>query len=255
MKDFEKLTEIASYVRKPIDNWEIVLSSALSDSKGLYVSFVNPLSLSIAKKDPEYINNLSKLDFVFSDGFLLANFVSRLTNEEVGRLSFDGNSLSPTIFSLLSKMLNNGERLKIAFIGGKDGIAAEASACISEVYSIQCVYTRNGFFKDPSEYDSLVSELIERDVDFVLVGMGAPYQEHLLSFLKESDWTGCAFTCGGYMDQIVNSGDKYYPDFINRYNLRAPYRLLKEPKRLTKRYLIDYMPFYFCSILGFFKNV
>ena len=44
---------------------------------------------------------------------------------------------------------------------------------------------------------------------------------------------GIGFTCGGFLHQTAQRMN-YYPDWINKYNLRAFYRLYKE-KGLFKR--------------------
>jgi N-acetylglucosaminyldiphosphoundecaprenol N-acetyl-beta-D-mannosaminyltransferase len=64
------------------------------------------------------------------------------------------------------------------------------------------------------------------------------------------------FTCGGFLDQII----KYkgaYPEWIDHYNLRFLYRLIKEPKRLWRRYLIEYQVFlyrYWCLRWNLLKS-
>ncbi|MGE3623585.1 MAG: WecB/TagA/CpsF family glycosyltransferase, partial [Bdellovibrionales bacterium] len=59
---------------------------------------------------------------------------------------------------------------------------------------------------------------------------------------------GLAITCGGFFDQYLE-GDKYYPDWVDTWNLRFAWRLYKEPRRLWKRYLIDYQ-FFIWTALG-----
>ena len=72
--------------------------------------------------------------------------------------------------------------------------------------------------------------------------MGAPRQERFLLNLRESGWRGAGFTCGGFFDQVSGNGD-YYPAWIDRLNLRFLYRLVREPRRLWRRYLVDYQVF------------
>ena len=64
----------------------------------------------------------------------------------------------------------------------------------------------------------------------------------VLLALVEAGWRGCGFTCGGYLDQL-GGGMRYYPAWVDRANLRFAYRLLREPRRLWRHYLIDYQGF------------
>jgi N-acetylglucosaminyldiphosphoundecaprenol N-acetyl-beta-D-mannosaminyltransferase len=72
--------------------------------------------------------------------------------------------------------------------------------------------------------------------------MGAPLQERFLSQLAANGWTGIGLTCGGFLDQVVQGSD-YYPGWVDRLNIRFLYRLGKEPRRLWRRYLVDYQVF------------
>lgn len=92
---------------------------------------------------------------------------------------------------------------------------------------------RNGYFLLPEDRTQEIKKIVAENPDFVIVGMGSPLQEQFALDLKEAGFQGIVFTCGGFLHQTAN-GINYYPDWINRYNLRAFYRLYKE-KGLFKR--------------------
>jgi exopolysaccharide biosynthesis WecB/TagA/CpsF family protein len=215
---------------------------------GPYVSFVNPLSVGIANNNECYLNNLKSMDFVFSDGVLLCKAASYIMDCQIERASFDGNSLAPDVFTLLSK-----NKTKVAFIGGEGSIAGKAAETIANKYGVDIAYSRNGFFGG-DEFLTILSELTKHDIGFVLVGMGAPHQERMMRLLKDSNWIGGVISCGGYLDQVVKNGEKYYPDWVNDMNLRALYRMFKEPKRLVPRYTLHYSPFYISFLKEIFTN-
>ena len=72
--------------------------------------------------------------------------------------------------------------------------------------------------------------------------MGVPLQERFLLQLTDAGWNGVGITCGGFLDQL-SQGVQYYPGWINSLNLRWAYRLMREPGRLWRRYLLDYPKF------------
>jgi N-acetylglucosaminyldiphosphoundecaprenol N-acetyl-beta-D-mannosaminyltransferase len=127
-------------------------------------------------------------------------------------------------------------------VGTTDEHIATAAEKLRDKLNI--VYYRNGFFSNNTEINNFFDELEERKVDTIILGMGAPYQERMLHFLKERKFPGLAFTCGGYLEQLARKDVVYYPDFFNRYNLRWLYRILDEPGKLIRRYVIDYSFFY-----------
>ena len=52
-------------------------------------------------------------------------------------------------------------------------------------------------------------------------------QEQFALDLKSRGYNGIVFTCGGFLHQSANDIN-YYPEWINKYNLRAFYRIVKE---------------------------
>ena len=51
--------------------------------------------------------------------------------------------------------------------------------------------------------------------------------------LKKAGYKGIVFTCGGFLHQ-TSDNINYYPEWVNKYNLRAFYRLFHE-RGLVKR--------------------
>ncbi|HCI5759941.1 TPA: WecB/TagA/CpsF family glycosyltransferase, partial [Klebsiella pneumoniae] len=84
-----------------------------------------------------------------------------------------------------------------------------------------------------------IKQLSELEPDIIIVGMGTPAQDIFLQEMFMSKWTGVAFSCGGFLHQTAKNGSTYYPDFFNKYNLRWMYRMIDEPK-LVSRYLFGY---------------
>lgn len=78
-----------------------------------------------------------------------------------------------------------------------------------------------------------------RDVrpDLVLVGLGAGLQERVLLEVAGGMSEGYALTCGGFLDQVLQTG--YYPSWAYPLRLNWLVRLAREPRRLWRRYTLD----------------
>ncbi len=228
---------IAKMVSLKPPDWNDIFSA--SPSQANLVTFVNPYSVFVVRKDPAYVDILARFNTVLADGVLMAKVSSKMLRTPVQRMSFDGNSLAPVIFDIVAR-----RGLRLAIVGGVHGIADKAAAVFLSHYHLNIVSTRSGFFESTEARQQYCVTLTEIAPDVVLCGMGAPYQEKFLVDLADAGWKGIGFTCGGYLDQAAEGDVRYYPEWINRLNLRAPYRLFKDPKRLGKRYLIHYAPFY-----------
>ncbi|MDY1034251.1 WecB/TagA/CpsF family glycosyltransferase [Stenotrophomonas sp. CFBP8980] len=214
--------------------------AALGKRDGWFVSFINPYSVRVASTSPSYLDSLRAIDEVLVDGSLLASLASRIRGKRINRRSFDGNSIAQLVFSFCEQ-----HSLRVALVGAEKGIAERGARVICKSYpSLQIPVLRHGFFADSAEIEDFIPEIVAAGVNLVIVGMGAPHQESFLLRLRDGGFRGAAFTCGGYLDQLSQGEIEYYPKIIERLNLRAPYRLFKEPKRLSKRYLVDYSNFY-----------
>lgn len=86
--------------------------------------------------------------------------------------------------------------------------------------------------------------------------MGSPLQEQFALDLKKSGYNGVVFTCGGFLHQTAR-GIKYYPEWVNKYNLRAFYRLFHEKGLWGRLYnvLIEFpILFTFDTVFNIFRD-
>ena len=100
----------------------------------------------------------------------------------------------------------------------------------------------NGCLSGFEDHQAAIDQILASGADTVLCGMGLPHQERFIIKLKESGFQGIAISCGGFLDQLIKA-EAYYPKIIDQLELRWLYRLVTEPKRLGKRYLVDYWTF------------
>lgn len=227
-------------------NWEEIL---LDSERCTIVTFCNPQTLDLALRFPEFISLIEQFDLVFSDGILLSRVAGVLRSESVPRVSFDGNSLAAQVFRIASQ-----HGLSIALVGAKAGVADKAATLLSgQGANIQ--YFRNGYFSTTSDENECIDSIVDKDIRIAIVGMGGFFQEQFALKLRASGWRGTLFTCGGYLDQLAEGSLTYYPRLINDMNLRAPYRVLKEPGRLIPRYTLGYLPFYKSSARALLSKI
>ncbi|MEK0248786.1 WecB/TagA/CpsF family glycosyltransferase [Raoultella sp. BAC10a-01-01] len=197
---------------------------------GMY-TFLNCFSYLYYRKHVDLYKNYHT---IYCDGILMQKLVS-LAGIKTQRISFDMTSLAPIVFEHAEK--NN---MSVALIGSDQISNDIAAKRILEKYSkLIVIEKRNGYFNNPAEEGIYLDLLRNIDPDIIIVGMGTPGQDLFLSQMYLREWTGVAFTCGGFLHQTAKNGSKYYPDFFNKYNLRWLYRIIDEPK-LLYRYLFDY---------------
>lgn len=189
---------------------------------------VNPYSYHIVRTYPELYRNI---DGLFVDGMTMCWLIKFLYGKQIPRLSFDMSGMAADLFARLND-INNQE--SIYFIGAKQEEIESSILQIQSSYpNMKLKGYRNGYFIDVDDRRKAISEIVKANADFTIVGMGSPLQEQFALDLKNAGYKGTVFTCGGFLHQTSNRIN-YYPKWVNKYNLRAFYRLLHE-KGMFKR--------------------
>jgi len=210
------------------------IDRALRDHSRLLVTFVNPSTTVLVRRDKTVHTVFEQFDVVAPDGIATALAIRWLHRLPAARLSFDSTSLAPSVFRLA--VLHNAQ---VVLCGGRPGIAEQAKRQLETAFpGLNIVATFHGY-ADHAEMATAIGRL---NPHILVCGMGGIIQERFLLRLTKGGWCGVGVTCGGYLDQL-SRGLAYYPGLIDRLNLRWAYRLYKEPRRLWRRYLLDYPVF------------
>lgn len=205
--------------------------------KSCFVTFLNPYTIFASAG---WNIDFGQFDYICSD----AMFPVLL--ERIGgykgrtRISFDLGSFAENLFVFASK-----HSKKMFFWGTSDANLKTSLAFFKKQFpDMEIVGVENGFHT-PEEDSEIIAQILRKCPDFVIIGQGVPKQDQLALALKNAEFKGSVFTCGGFLHQTAMSANGYYyPEWINRWNLRTPYRLCKE-HYVLKRLILYYIPFLF----------
>lgn len=214
----------------------VKLEREFQQEKGVDCSFINPFSLGVVAQELSS-EECAKIKF-YADGIAIVIYARLFKNKKITRTSFDDTSLAPVVFNHALQ-----QNSTVTLVGGTEDNIQKAKMLLEIKYpGLQVVLARSGYFNSDDEYKLFLKQ--SNSTDILVVGMGAGKQERVLLDMRESGWKGTGFTCGGYLDQLVEAkGLDYYPELVNKLHLRWLYRIFKEPRRLSKRYFKDY-PYY-----------
>lgn len=151
---------------------------------------------------------------------------------------------SDLIWSLSERASMRGYR--VFFLGGDPGTAQRASEHLCSRYpglksaGVEC--PPFGFERDEDYMRALDARLMACAPDVVFVALGSPKQEFLITHLR--DVLPRAWYLGiGISFSFVCGDVQRAPTWMRRTGLEWVHRLIQEPGRLTRRYLIDGLPF------------
>jgi N-acetylglucosaminyldiphosphoundecaprenol N-acetyl-beta-D-mannosaminyltransferase len=149
---------------------------------------------------------------------------------------------------LFVELMGAAERagLRIALIGGNEGAAEAAAARLVPravaAGQVRCLCPPFGFEQMPAEVARLNALLTDWQPQIVFIGLGSPKQEKLAAQLRPL--APRAWYLGVGVSFSFVAGDvKRAPGWMQRGGLEWLHRVVQEPRRLARRYLVDGIPF------------
>lgn len=195
---------------------------------GRIYTFINPYSYHLVRKKVELFG---QMDGLFVDGMLMCLLCNILYGLKIHRRSFDNTTVAKDLFSYLSH-----SRKSVYFVGASENEIVRSITNYRKAYpQMNIIGYRNGFFKTIEERKDTIEQIKRLSPDFLVVGMGAILQEEFLLEVKGEGFCGIGFSCGGYIRQSAE-GIEYFPKWIDKFNLRAFYRLYKEKGMFRRLY-------------------
>lgn len=212
----------------------------LPDNNPKYVTFLNPYTIELAKKDAKLYENF---DYIGSDGILPVILTRFFIKSKISRISFDMTSFANDIFNYL-----NINSCPTYIIGSTDeNISKFVKIVQSNFPRINIVGYHHGYLTEDMR-DNMIFNILKINPKVVIIGMGAPLQDYLAIMLKERGFKGSVYTCGGFIHQTTNN-IQYYPTIVDRMNLRFLYRVIKEPYVLKR--ILFYYPIFTVNYLKY----
>ena len=233
------LHEVIPILNSKYDNitFNFAIKEALSlmaKKEKANVFFLNADCLYKAQKDDEYRENLNSANLILPDGIGLRVATSLLG----GRMkeNCNGSDFLPSFMTEAGK-----KRFKMFFLGAKKEVAAKAAENVrSKLPEIQVTGTHPGYFSDDEEVINIINK---SGADILFVGMGVPLQEKWICRNRNRLNPKLCFAVGALFDYL--SGHiKRAPKIVRFFYMEWVWRLIMEPRRLWKRYLVDDMKFF-----------
>jgi N-acetylglucosaminyldiphosphoundecaprenol N-acetyl-beta-D-mannosaminyltransferase len=136
--------------------------------------------------------------------------------------------------------------LSVFLLGGNPGVAAAAAARLEArcpgLERVGSYCPPFGFENDPAELERIKEVVQGARPALVLIGLGFPKQERLIRLLR-SEMPETWFVGVGISLSFLAGEQPRAPAVLQRLGLEWMHRLLHEPRRLFRRYVMDGLPF------------
>jgi N-acetylglucosaminyldiphosphoundecaprenol N-acetyl-beta-D-mannosaminyltransferase len=208
---------------------------AASLARRTVVANHNVNSLTLLQRDPEFRAFYDVADHVFIDGAPVVG-LARMTGAPARTVHRIG--VLDWIWPLCERAEREG--WNVVHLGSGEPVISRARRLILERHPGLALTTISGYFNadDPTANAEVLRRIREANPSVLLVGMGMPRQERwVLRHLHELPECGIV-TVGGILGYL--GGDRpTAPRWLGPLGLEWLFRLLTEPRRLWRRYLLE----------------
>lgn len=219
----------------PIDNLTMTeaintILESLNDEKARQVCFVNADCANIAYRNSDYLDVLKQADLCLADGIGLKLGGKLLAKDIVQNVN--GTDMFPM---LCQSLVGSGR--KIFLLGARPGVPEEVAEWIhNHSPEVEICGLHHGYFS-PEEEPEIVRRIKESGTHLLLVALGSPQQDMWIRKNLKETGARVAMGVGGLFD--FHSGRiPRAPLWMREIGMEWLYRLIQEPGRLWKRYLI-----------------
>jgi len=224
-----------------IDNYSMqetldAVADAVSHKRQLHHVVVNAGKLVAMQSDPELRQSVNSSDLINADGQAVV-WASRLLGKPL-KERVAGIDIMENLVKLAPV-----RGYKIFFFGASEEIVSRVVAKYSAEYGPEIVAGyRNGYYL-PEEEAVIAREIGRSGANLLFVAISSPKKENFLyrqkSFLKDLNFI---MGVGGSFD-VVAGKVKRAPGWMQKTGLEWFFRLVQEPKRMWKRYLVGNFKF------------
>ncbi len=195
------------------------------------VYFVNAHSLNIAASDRDYRKILNAGDTVFGDGTGV-RWAARLRGVRL-RDNINGTDFVP---ALLQATTGGGHS---CFLLGADAATIQLAADFAKrsFPGWRLAGCHHGYLADGAAATAVVEQINEAKPDLLLVGMGNPIQEKWIHRYRAALRVPVCMGVGGLFNFWAGNVSRS-PRWLRWFGYEWVWRLLQEPRRMARRYLI-----------------
>jgi len=205
-----------------------------------FVFFINALKVYELDKNVELRNAMKNFNFLLADGVPIV-WVSKLFKKPLpGRVNGT---------DLFEKLMEEAEKRNksVYFLGATQENIEKLIDVIKTRYpKLNIAGYRNGYFNKEEE-NKVVEVINKTNADILFLGFGSPKKELWAYKYKDKLTVPIVQGVGGSFDVVAGIIQRA-PIWMQKSGLEWLYRVLKEPKRMFKRYFITNGYFIFTII-------
>lgn len=235
MADTNAFPERVEVMGAPVDPWTMAQTVArtkeLVDSGAFaHLIGVNADKLLQMRDDPEMDAIVRRCEVVNADGASMVMAARRLGAPVPERVA--GIDLMGELCALAER-----EGYRVFLLGARREVVERTrDALVAEHPGLDVVGVRDGYFGE-GEFDEVAEEVRGSGAQVTFVGITSPKKERLIERFRDLGLKGAYVGVGGSFD-VVSGAIPRAPMWMRRAHLEWLFRMMQEPGRLAKRYIV-----------------
>jgi len=224
------------------------IKSTINNNEHVHHVVVNAAKLIQMRRDRQLYRSVVSADIINADGASVV-WLSRMLRTPLPERI--------TGIDLMEKLINEAAQnfWKCYFLGAEKKVVENVVAKYAELYGDKIIAGfRDGYFSKDEE-ESIINQVHASGTNILFVAISSPQKENFLhKYKKELETVNFIMGVGGSFD-VISGKVKRAPAWMQRIGLEWFYRLIQEPKRMWKRYLITNTLFLYFSFLEFLRSL
>jgi exopolysaccharide biosynthesis WecB/TagA/CpsF family protein len=217
-----------------------MVTDAINKKRHLRLGFCNAHTSNLAWGDPDFRKLLEQFTLL-PDGVGVDIAAKALTGKPFVA-NLNGTDFMPALLMHIERPL------RIALIGAKPGVAERAAGAILRKTNHHRIVRILDGYAGPDAEQRFVDALAVEPVDLLMVAMGNPRQERWIAEHIDQRHATVAVGVGAFFDFLAGIVPRA-PRWVRRIRMEWVFRLMQEPIRLFRRYLVGNPVFLFHVLL------
>lgn len=206
---------------------------------------VNVAKLVTMRSDVQLDESVRSCDIINIDGMgvvLGARFLGHVVPERVAGVDL--------FHQLLAMCERNG--FSVYLLGAEDDVISAATKKVQSLYSgLKVAGYHHGYFWDNEA--AMVEEIRASGAQLLFVAITSPKKENFINRWRDQFGVTFVMGVGGTFD-VVAGKVKRAPPWMQKWGLEWLFRVIQEPERMWKRYLITNTKFAYLLLVEKFKK-
>lgn len=197
-----------------------------------YSTSANGQVVALCHQNPRFEKALLEADQIHADGMSLVIFSRWFCRSPLT----ERVATTDLVHAVAKRAEKTGSRFY--FLGGSEAVNEEAVATMRNQYpDLVFAGRRNGYFS-PADEEAIVRDIVDSKADILWVGFGIPLEQQFVSRnIDKLRGVSVIKTCGGLFDFLAGKNTRA-PQWMQDMGFEWLYRMMLEPRRLGKRYLV-----------------